>query len=74
MRDTDKSVPCYGCDKRHVGCHSSCESYKEYQKKIAEQREAIRKKKDEEAILASVHVRALDKANKKKSKVKYWKG
>lgn len=25
--------PCYGCDERVVGCHSSCERYKEYHEK-----------------------------------------
>lgn len=30
------STPCYGCGDRIVGCHSSCEKYAEYHKKIAE--------------------------------------
>lgn len=24
----EKSCPCYGCQKRQVGCHSGCEEYK----------------------------------------------
>ena len=28
---------CYGCDKRHVGCHSTCEEYlKEHKRHMAE--------------------------------------
>lgn len=29
----DKDVPCYNCQKRDVGCHSSCEKYKYYVEK-----------------------------------------
>lgn len=25
-----KTAPCKGCDKRHLACHQSCESYQEY--------------------------------------------
>lgn len=23
--------PCYLCDKRHMGCHGECETYKEFE-------------------------------------------
>lgn len=23
---------CKGCDERHIGCHSECDAYKQYQK------------------------------------------
>lgn len=26
-----KNVPCKGCEKRFVGCHSSCLAYKDYE-------------------------------------------
>lgn len=26
--------PCYNCEKRTSGCHSSCEEYKDYNSKI----------------------------------------
>lgn len=31
-------APCYGCDRRHVGCHGDCLSYAAYNTR----REAIR--------------------------------
>lgn len=30
-------TPCRGCQFREVGCHSKCESYLEYRKKLDEQ-------------------------------------
>ena len=44
-KDLDLMVlkaPCRGCDKRQVGCHSTCEDYITYEKKNAARRDAIR--------------------------------
>ena len=30
MIPNDKSCPCYGCSKRHIGCHGSCDDYKKW--------------------------------------------
>lgn len=40
--------PCYGCDKRKVGCHSTCPAYTEYSEYCASRREerAMRMKAD----------------------------
>lgn len=27
-------VPCKDCDKRHLGCHSTCEDYKLYKSEV----------------------------------------
>lgn len=27
---------CQGCTKRYLGCHDSCEEYKDYQKRLTE--------------------------------------
>ena len=35
MKSSDN--PCYGCTKRVVGCHSSCEAYHRYHEKLAEE-------------------------------------
>ena len=35
--------PCYGCSKRTVKCHSSCEKYKSYTKDSEERKKAIKK-------------------------------
>lgn len=34
-------APCYGCERREVGCHATCQGYKEFQ---AENEEAKKKK------------------------------
>ena len=36
--------PCQGCERREVGCHSSCEEYKEYREHV-DNMNAIRLKK-----------------------------
>ena len=40
-------VPCYECDKRALGCHSTCEDYKAFNEKnkaaIGEKVEAAKK-------------------------------
>lgn len=38
-------VPCRDCKERHVGCHSSCEQYKEYQTKYKEECEKMAQEK-----------------------------
>ena len=35
--------PCYGCSKRTVKCHSSCEKYKSYTKDSEERKKTIKK-------------------------------
>lgn len=25
-----KTAPCKGCEKRHIGCHATCEAYLEF--------------------------------------------
>lgn len=74
MRDVDRSVPCYGCDKRCAGCHSSCESYKEYHDKVTAEREAIRKKKEAEAMMTDTRIRSMEKTRKVKPKQTLWRG
>lgn len=44
------SNSCMGCEKRYVGCHSKCETYKEwldtYHKQIKNQRKKQREYRD----------------------------
>ena len=40
--------PCVGCNKREIGCHSSCEDYISY-RNINTRKRAIEYKKKEEA-------------------------
>lgn len=43
FNDGHKS-PCMGCDKRQVGCHSTCETYIAYKAEIEAQNEERRQK------------------------------
>lgn len=43
----DKKGVCFGCEKRHVGCHSECEEYKEWLEDWQKQREYIGTKRRE---------------------------
>lgn len=72
--------PCYkggkDCPKRtvHPNCHSTCPDYKEFHDKNTEEREAIRRKKAEEAMLTDAHIRAIKRVQKNKSKQTVWEG
>ena len=35
-----KDCPCYKCENRHIGCHSDCEKYSDWNKKAI----AVKKK------------------------------
>lgn len=74
----DKNVPCYGCEKRHVehgyNCHSDCPEYKEFHEERVAKIAQIRHKKNEEAMVKEIHIRAAQKIQKKKRTKSYWKG
>lgn len=63
-----KEVPCYGCDKRHSGCHSFCEDYKAYSKARADRSRMIYKKRAEERMVTGVLVKAAEKTMRDKKK------
>ena len=69
-----ESNPCYGCDRRQKGCHSSCEDYEAYRQANNERAEIIRQKKAEEALVTDTRERALLKAARKRSTQSAWKG
>ena len=41
------SNSCMGCDKRYVGCHSKCETYKTWLKNYHEQIKKQKRKQNE---------------------------
>ena len=43
-------VPCYGCQKRHPGCHGNCTDYKNYRQWLDEKNKRIRHGKEEERM------------------------
>ena len=57
----DNGAPCYRCEERHSGCHSSCERYKEFSQKRAEELSMIRKKKADEAMVTAVLINSIKK-------------
>lgn len=40
--------PCLDCEERHPGCHSECEKYLEYRKKLDEARAKYQKQRETE--------------------------
>lgn len=52
-RKLTKNSPCKDCADRHVGCHSTCENYKDYQKKILAVKTTIYKERSKEKMLNS---------------------
>lgn len=70
--------PCYGCTERRVAdgynCHSDCQKYAEYRRKLTDNAELIRQKKSEEGLVTDTKVRAMQKALRKKGKQSAWKG
>lgn len=47
---------CNGCEKRHVGCHSHCEAYAEFRRRVAEARKA-----EKEASMKTEYARHIPK-------------
>ena len=60
----NKKVPCYMCERRKPLCHGSCEDYKRFSKAREEEAKAIRKKKEDEAMVIGVLVNAAEKTVK----------
>ena len=50
---------CQGCTKRHVGCHSSCEKYKELKQRYKELSENRQKELAKIPSLSKEHKRAM---------------
>lgn len=48
----DNNRCCKGCEKRYVGCHSTCEEYKEYRKGKDEEKQAKYNSREVEVYLA----------------------
>ena len=44
-------MSCLNCEKRHVGCHSSCEEYAEFKRNFMEQKEIKRKQEELQNIV-----------------------
>ena len=51
--NNDKKGVCHKCDKRYLGCHSTCEDYLEWRQQFEEEKEYIRtqRKRDMETMM-----------------------
>lgn len=54
-------VPCKGCTKRCLHCHSSCEQYAEYRKQIEAHRAREKAEYDTESFFFSVKSQLMHK-------------
>ena len=59
---------CKGCDKRHVGCHSTCQGYKDWKSEKDRISELARKDRKAESNFIEDKVRLLKKARRYKKK------
>ncbi len=58
---------CKDCEKRHSGCHSECEEYKEFQEKLMEYRE-IKNKEKIKMEMSKAYIRTSIRNMKKRRK------
>ena len=61
--------PCKNCEKRYVGCHGSCNEYKEAKEKNDKEKEEIRclkkRENDVRGVFMDTHERIMKRMNKK---------
>lgn len=70
---TDKSVPCYGCEKRHKCCWSSCAEYKAYSDERTTRAEVIRENQANERQADDVRFGTIKKITRKAPKLSAWR-
>ena len=61
-------MPCFNCEKRHVGCHSSCEEYAEFKRNFSEKKEISRKQKELQSIVSGYVFESLDRQRRRNGK------
>lgn len=68
LSGADRNVhsPCLDCERRFVGCHSTCEDYKAFRDKLDKAKEVIAQKKREEDIAVSFKIQSVQKQIRKK--------
>lgn len=59
-----KECPCYKCDARTIYCHSTCEDYLNFKRKVCDFNKKIR----EQIILDKENLRAMERDYKKFNK------
>ena len=57
--------PCKGCEDRAVGCHGSCERYKQYKAELAAAKAELYGKQQENIMIGDVISRSVKKTRRK---------
>ena len=66
---------CYGCEKRHMGCHASCENYKAFCRERQRANEARRADHEARDVLSSGYASRTRKARRLDYKgTRRWRG
>ena len=58
-------VPCLNCPDRFIGCHSTCEKYKEWSKEDKKNQGEALSKKNEERMLVDVEIKSIKRFRRK---------
>lgn len=61
-------VTCKNCNKRQIGCHSTCKEYIDWKTERDRVNEIARKKRQAEAEMIDAKVRACEKTRRKKKR------
>lgn len=59
LRGNGNGCPCKGCGDREIGCHSGCEKYKAWRKKIDARREEEYKQNQGRSTVSDNAVRQM---------------
>ena len=59
-------VCCYGCEKRTLGCHSTCKEYEDWQRALREKRQVEHNKRLEQSVLNDYQIGRKEKMKKGK--------
>lgn len=66
---------CYGCEKRHIGCHANCESYKAFCRERQRANEARRADHEARDVLSDGYANRTRKARRLDYKdMRRWRG
>lgn len=57
--------PCYGCDMRAVGCHSSCKLYLQWKKEWDEKKSLMYEEANKRAIYRDFKAEMIAKENRR---------
>ena len=63
-----ENMSCLNCERRHVGCHSSCEEYAEFKRNFMEQKEIKRKQKERQNIVYDYVFESRDRQRRRNGK------